>query len=158
MNAVLKSVLSPLCAMKKWPGSVAIGALLGAALIPVAGEGVGAAVRAYYHARPIVTMRATLVVATSAAITVHLEAHRRASECRYVRMLAYTIDAEGQLQDASIKRLGLPESGTTKPPGVHDIGLWVIEPRADGVRVRIDIVHECAARIITGTVVVMPIA
>ena len=158
MNALAAAIMRPLCAVKRWPFTVLFGALLGVGLIPVFTSLGAGVVVAYYDARPIVSMTADVIDEAGDQIILRVQAVRRAApECRFVRLVAYTIDTTGQLQDATIHRQNAAESGITRPPGTYDLGVWVIKPKSDGKQVRVDAVYECGGRLIINRALMVPL-
>jgi hypothetical protein len=127
--------------------------LLGVALAPVVLDLVNSTLERYRHQydidNPIVTMRGVLVESNTEEVLVHMAGTKsaaRSDKCTYVRVQAYTRDADGLMRDAYIKRVDMAEDGHTKPPGDFDIGVWRIWPRGDAVAVLVFALHDCGGR------------
>lgn len=132
-----------------WLGSI----LLGAALAPVVLSSVNGLLsdmrHAYDLANPVVEMQGVLVKEDVDAVLIHMagtKSPKRAGECAYIRVQAYTRALDGVLRDAYIRRVDMPEDGHTKPAGAFDIGVWRIWPKGEAVAVLVFALHDCGGR------------
>lgn len=132
-----------------WVASIAFGAAIAPFLMNAAHTVVDAYEAEYDRRSPIVDMRGALVSADDESVIVHMagtKSEKRASECTYIRVLAYTRTADGVLRDAFIRRVDMPEDGHTKPAGQFDLGTWRVWPRSDAKAVLVFAVHDCGGR------------
>lgn len=64
-------------------------------------------------------------------------------DCKYLRIVAYSVAADGTRRDAFISRITAPETGDSKHPGTYDIGVWAITPIQNAERVQVETRHLC---------------
>lgn len=134
------------------------GLLLGVLLAPTVNYSVSALVDLYYSMSPIIQLSGQVVEADAREVVVHLHAEKRyAPGCQYVTLRANTIDVHNERERAMIERIDQAATGEGLPPGTHDIGLWRIVPRSDGVAVIVWPLYECGGRVIWSGSVVLPI-
>lgn len=137
------------------PWAVLIGALLGLVLTPTVFYSAGMLADLYYEIAPISKLSGELLRADSREIYVHLRTEKRnVPSCKFVMLRARTLDNDNEYELANATRVDMPAIGETLPPGKHDIGLWRIEPRSDGVVVSIAQMYDCAGQIVWGAAVV----
>lgn len=134
------------------------GLLLGVLLAPTVNYSVSALVDLYYSMSPITQLSGQVVEADAREVVVHLHAEKRyAPGCQYVTLRANTVDVDNERERAMIERIDQPAIGEGLPVGTHDIGLWRIVPRSDGVAVIVWPLYECGGRVIWSGSVVLPI-
>lgn len=133
--------------MRDWISAptIAIGVVFGLLAAPTVPYLSSVANAWYDELRPVITgyVRVIHVDEHHATISMRVEKHR---ECEYVRLVAYTIDADGVRRDATIRRVDGEESGKTRMVGEYDLGNWEIFPRLGGRMVRVESVHDCNGR------------
>jgi hypothetical protein len=140
--------------------SIAVGLLAAPVLSSVVGGVVAQWWAEYDAANPIVVMQGEVVTADVDEVVVRLwgkKSDQRAGECRYVRLLAYTRSLDGVLHDAFIRRVDMPETGQTKPPGSHAFGTWRVWPTPGAVAVLVHVLHDCAGRQVRTKALELPI-
>ena len=96
---------------------------------------------------PVVDMDGTLIAAAAEEVTITIGGTKN-RDCEYLRLQAYTVNANGTLGDASVARIDRFERGDTKPTGKYSIGSWRIWPRGDAVRVIVYANHLCGTRVV----------
>ena len=96
---------------------------------------------------PVVEMSGALISATDGEVILSIGGTKN-RDCEYLRLQAYTVNANGTLGDASVSRIDRFERGDTKPKGRYSIGSWRIWPRGDAVRVIVYANHLCGARVV----------
>jgi hypothetical protein len=120
---------------------VALG-LLAAPLTPIVTE----TWRDWYDGmRPVITATVRVVDVDEHRALISMQAEKL-RECDYVRLVAYTIDADGIRRDATIRRLDAEVRGITRGVGKYDLGKWEVYPRLGGRTVRVESVHDCDGR------------
>jgi len=112
---------------------------------------VGALTDVYYKIVPISQLSGSVIKADTEAIVVHLRALKRyAPSCQYLMLRARTIDVGGEYESAQLQLLDQPASGAPLPEGMHDVGIWRIVPRSDGIKVVIAPMYDCGGRVVWG--------
>jgi len=95
---------------------------------------------------PIVTMQATIVQKTPTEVIISLNGEKpwytAYRGCKYQAIDAYS-DVGMRLRDLNIERTDKPETGFTRPPGVHDFGTWRIWPTTNTRLVAIYVTYDC---------------
>lgn len=134
------------------------GFVLGVMLAPALDYTIAALVDGYYALSPISRLSGEIVGADDRQVVVHLRASKRyAPGCQYIMLRAATIDVSGERERAVIESIDMQATGEALPPGSHDIGIWSIVPRSDGVAVIVTPLYECAGRLIMEGSVMLPI-
>ena len=134
------------------PMTIVIGLVLGVfagfASIPVYQWGADA-YDAEFH---VLTMKAEVVALSADKVTIHAAGEKR-RDCQYLRLYAYTVHTSGQLHDANIMRVDLPEDRDSKPLGSFDFGYWTIWPAGDSIGVQVFSEHLCAGRKVVNKII-----
>ena len=135
---------------KRWWLTLA-GAITGIFLAPAFSYGVGAVTDFYYSLSPVSKLSGAVVKADTNEIVVHLRALKRyAPSCQSLMLRARTIDEKGEYESARLWRLDQPATGEPLPEGLHDVGIWKIVPRSDGIKVVIAPMYDCGGRVVWG--------
>ena len=133
------------------PWLTVTGLISGTLLAPLLLSAMAAVGETYYRYVPIATVSGAVMSADAAQVIVHLRMERRSAPgCQFLVMRARTIDPDGEYESARIERIDQTPVETGLPPGRHDLGLWRIVPRSDGVRVAVTPVYDCAGAIVFG--------
>lgn len=133
------------------PWLTVAGLLFGVIVAPLINFAVGLVATWYYMIVPIAVMSGEVTLADADQIIVHLRVVKReVPDCKFISLRARTIDAGGEYELAHIARIDRPDIGEVLPTGRHDIGLWRVIPRSDGVLVRIAPVYDCGGRVVWG--------
>jgi hypothetical protein len=111
----------------------------------------------YDSAFPVVDMKGKLISFSDDEAVVSIVG-RKNRACNYVRIQAYSLDADGNMSDAFIARTDLPESGETKPRGSYTIGTWRIWPLPQSHGVVVYVNHLCGSRIVLTKIAEIPLA
>jgi hypothetical protein len=128
------------------PSTLALGVVLGLLMAPVAPIMSDLAGDWYDGLRPVIVAKVRVVDVDDQRAVIHMEADKR-RDCNFVRLVAYTIDADGVRRDAQIRRLdGGQMQGITRGVGKYDLGNWEVVPRLGGRMVRVESVHDCDTR------------
>jgi hypothetical protein len=101
---------------------------------------------------PVVTGNIEVVEqdARRVVIDMNVTKHR---DCMFVRLVGYSVDHDGTSNDARVMRIGEPETGFTRAPGVYALGLWEIAPKsANAARVKVEAIHSCGVRLVRSLV------
>lgn len=134
------------------PWLTVTGLISGTLLAPLLLLAMAAVGETYYRYAPIATVSGAVMSADAAQVIVHLRMERRSAPgCQFLVMRARTIDPDGEYESARIERIDQTPVETGLPPGRHDLGLWRIVPRSDGVKVTIAAVYDCAGRVVWGS-------
>ena len=140
------------------PWLTVTGLISGTLLAPLLLSAMAAVGETYYRYVPIATVSGAVMSADAAQVIVHLRMERRSAPgCQFLVMRARTIDPDGEYEIARIERIDQTPVETGLPPGRHDLGLWRIVPRSDGVAVIVGPLYECGGRVIWSGSVVLPI-
>lgn len=130
------------------PIAACIGVLTGVLIPYTVPMAVGVITAAYDSAFPVLEMSGTVVRSGPDYVDLHIVGRKyRGAECRYVRVYAYTVRADGFRVDAHATRIDRDEMGTTRSGGVWDIGIWRVRP-VDSLAVRAEVwvQHSCLGR------------
>ncbi len=133
--------------MKAWvtPPTLAFGVILGVMAAPVAPVVAEAMSEWYDGLRPVIVGSVRVVTVDQHRAVISMKVDKR-RECEYVRLVAYTIDADNVRRDATIRRMGESEGRVTRTVGVYELGEWEVYPRLGGRVVRVESVHDCDGR------------
>jgi len=138
-----------------WPrltwASISLGVVFGLLVVPLSVIIYNSIQDLYERAFPVVVGSGVLVSQTKEEIVVHLKEDKR-RDCKFMRINAYGIDADKQLELLNIDRVDGPPIGATHPVGDIDLGAWRIWPSNDAVQVMINVQHLCGARIVVTTI------
>jgi hypothetical protein len=142
--------------ISRWWTSIVLGILIGILASPLTTVLTDIATREYNNIFPILTAKGRVVYVDKNEIRLQISIEKF-RDCKYVRLVAATIDATGQQEDANIRREIFEEIGVTRKPGAYDIGEWTVRPRSDGVIIQIDAVHICGNSIVRTNILKLPI-
>src|SRR5574337_539425 len=136
-----------------------IGALIGLIVTPVLVSVSEFVAKQWYVINPIVTLRGEVVDQGQDWLRVHLRITRyKAPECTKLMMSAHTVDARGEEERANVTRVDRPEIGEGLLPGDHDIGVWDVRPKSDGVAVVLRLVYNCGGHVVYSDPLKLPFA
>lgn len=142
-----------------WPLAAAV--LVGFALLPIVEREYvswrNSAHQDQQRAMPVVRMTGELVRREGMEVWIHIRG-AKLRDCRFGGLTAYAIDG-GVRRDANIERAdGIAVTGSTKPIGTYDIGVWRIWPvhgSADTVLVAVE--HICDGVAIRSVIAEVPL-
>lgn len=131
------------------PWVAIIGALFGLMLVPIINAASAVVQAAYYRVHPIAIFSGEVLSIEGDTIKVHLRSTKRdVPNCSYLSTRARTQDVRGEIEGARMERIDLPEYHETLPAGVHDLGVWAVRPRSDGVAVLLSAIYDCSGYIV----------
>lgn len=96
---------------------------------------------------PVVVMHSKLVSRDGEYVTIHMWGEKRRG-CKFLGVRGYSLSKGGELRDASIVRVDMPETGNTRPTGLFDIGHWRVWPVSGSVAMSVYSQHDCDGRIL----------
>lgn len=147
------NIAAPMDVIRRMPilisTMIVVGGLLGGAVVPM----VQSAWDTFDRQNPVLLVRATVLQATRDEVVVQLSGEKR-RDCQYIGLQAYTRAAGGTvLADAYIRRIDVPEAGTTRPIGEYaNLGTWKIWPRGEAGVIAIYAQHACGGRLVISKV------
>jgi hypothetical protein len=131
----------------RMPWSALVGVLIGVFAAPVVTSGALGLTSLYDKAWPVLKMHGELVSASRDEVVIKIRGVKHRS-CQYIRLQAMVMLPSGEMTDANIQRISMPENGDTKDPGVYYLGEWRIWPRQGATAVVVNANHLCGDRLI----------
>jgi hypothetical protein len=129
------------------PFTVLLGFALGGLLAPLGMSLLNEAYLVYDGMFPVIKTEGRLLSAgnNEAVIAIVGEKLR---PCTYVRIQAYSVGRDNNLEDAFIARVDSPESGETRPIGTYTFGAWRVWPLPDSKGIVVYVNHLCGSRLV----------
>lgn len=107
---------------------------------------------------PVLSMEGVLIGRVGDAAHIHIYGEKlRGIECRYIGISAFADRLVGLPVDLEIRRINIPQTGTTKPAGPWDIGVWEVRPVQGATRVRVYTSHDCQGSLVATKVAEVPL-
>jgi hypothetical protein len=110
------------------------------------------ALEEYDEMNHVLVLDASVLSVDSDSIVIHAHGEKL-RVCQYIRLQAYTVQANGELADAQIMRLDQVEDKDVKPRGKFDFGEWRVWPRDGAVGVQVYSQYLCGQRMVVNKVV-----
>jgi len=143
--------MTPYASLKRMtfnmPFTIIVGIAIGGLLVPVATSFTEWAAERYDSAFPVIAMTGTLLSIGDNEAVITLQG-RKLRKCAYLRTHAYALDADGDMHDAYITRIDMPETGTTRPIGDFQSGMWRVWPLPNSRGIVVYMNHLCGARVV----------
>jgi hypothetical protein len=139
------------------PFTVLLGFALGGLMAPLGVSLLNEAYLIYDNLYPVIKTEGKLlsVGAGEAVIAIVGEKLR---PCTYVRIQAYAVGRDGNLEDAFIARIDAPESGETRPVGSYTLGAWRVWPLPNSKGIVVYANHLCGSRLVLTKIADIPLS
>jgi len=138
------------------PFTILIGIVVGTLLAPVVILTANEVHGVYDRAYPIVEMQGKLISLANDEAVIALSG-RKLRECSYVRIQAYSLSENGDLNDAFITRTDMPEDGESKPKGSFLFGSWRVWPLPNSHGIVVYANHLCGSRVVLTKIADIPL-